>query len=136
MVLQMQPPWCQEEKESHFPKLLAIVLPSTAPHVPGFCRCKGTLLIPVHLIPARTADAFLKSCSLASQSPVCADNGYFFVLGAGFFLLFLNFMRFPSAHSSSLLGSPALWCIDHSPQHGVASELPEGAHHPVIQGIN
>lgn len=49
MVLQTQPPWCQEEK-SHFLELLAIVLPNTAQYMAGFCCCRGILPIPVHLI--------------------------------------------------------------------------------------
>lgn len=86
--------------------------------------------------PPGPPGAFLKSLSLASQSPVCADNGYFLSQVPGLLFVFLNFMRLPSAHFSSLLGSPALQCINCSPQHGVVSELAEGALHPIIQGIN
>lgn len=115
----------------------------------GYCPsqyspvCGWLLLMPGHTAdscspycPPGPPGAFLKSFSLASQSPVCADNGCFFVLGAGLFFVFLNFMRLPSARSSSLLGGPALRCNNRSPQHRVVSELAEGALHPVIQGIN
>lgn len=74
----MQPPWCQE-KRSNFLELLAIVLPSTTHYVAGLSLQGRTADSCLPYCPPGLPGAFLKSFSLASQFPVCADNGFFFL---------------------------------------------------------
>lgn len=102
-------PSISSKERNCVPKLLAIAIPSTAQYVPGFHRCRGTLLIPIHFTVCQN---FHEPFWRANKSPVCVDSVFSLSQVQDFTLVFFSFMSF----------LPACWAVLSS-QHDVVLEL-------------